>query len=298
MSKLTPVDLAFLLLENPSRPTHMAGFQVFRLPARGSKTFISRLLAAYRDSEIGKPFNQKLKWLGKGAASWETVDPDPRFHIRHLAVPAPGSMEDFYNIVSFLNSSLLDRNRPLWECYVIEGLEGDQFAIFTKVHHALIDGMGAMKLDRRALSSSPRDRAMRPVWAPGEEPTRRKQSRSDKSQLQKLPVAVRQLYALLLSGTGTLPELSTAFEAIPNYNLIISNMAGPREQLYLAGAPMMVSGGLPIVPPGCGLNVTFGSVNQTISLAVGAAPEAVEEPGLIAKYITQAFTKLEKATAA
>ncbi len=454
MSRLTAVDLAFLVLESPSRPTHMAGFQVFRLPVRGRKTFIPRLLAAYRGSEIGKPFNQKLKWQGRGLASWEMVEPDPRFHIRHLAVPAPGRMEDFYNIVSFLNSSLLDRNRPLWECYVIEGLEDDQFAIFTKIHHALIDGMGAMKLTRRALSNSPRDRAMRPVWVPGEEPPRRKRSRSDKSQLQKLvkglgslpsglidfgggmielgmqklqprpqkspppfsaertlfnnaptsserrygscelpiegvkaiakatettvndvmmtliddalhrylkqyeapanrplvtlmamsfrsekpgasgnqvsqelvtlgepdarlqerlqqihaattsvkassgklPVAVRQLYALLLSGTGTLPELSAAFKAIPNYNLIISNMVGPREQLYLAGAPMVVSGGLPIVPPGCGLNVTFGSVNQSISLAVGAAPEAVEDPTLITGYITQAFTKLERAT--
>jgi WS/DGAT/MGAT family acyltransferase len=117
-----------------------------------------------------------------------------------------------------------------------------------------------------------------------------------KEESGSLPVAVRQMYSLFLSGTGTLPELSRAFESIPNYNLIISNMVGPREQLYLAGAPMVISGGLPIVPPGCGLNVTFGSVNKSLSLAIGAGPEAVKDPGKITAYIERALAKLEKAT--
>lgn len=449
MSKLTPVDMAFLLLESSCRPTHMGAVQIYRLPARGKKTFISRLLAAYRGSEIGKPFNQKLNWLGKGAASWETVTADPRYHVRHIAVPAPGRMEDFYNIVSFLGAPTLDRNRPLWECYIIEGLEDDQFAIFTKMHHALIDGMGAMKLIRKSLSISPGDRMMRPAWFPGEDIPKRKTSPSERRFLQqlvtrmgslpsnladnggglvelsmqkfgtvarrspspftasrtlfnntaqsserryascnlplngvkeiststgttvndvmmtlidhalhrylkkynaaasrplvaemamsfrseeheisgnqvsaelvamgepgaslpqrleqihkatssvkqssaRLPVAVRQLYSLFLSGVGSLPELSTAFSELPSANLLISNMVGPREQLYLAGAPMMAIGGLPIVPPGCGLNVTFGSMHETLILAIGAAPEAVEDPALLARYILDAYRK-------
>ena len=92
MSKLTPLDLAFLALENPSRMTHMAAYQVFSLPAGQKKTFIARLMETYRNSDVGKPFNQKLKWLDKGVASWETVEPDLRYHVRHIAVPPPADV--------------------------------------------------------------------------------------------------------------------------------------------------------------------------------------------------------------
>ena len=92
-------------------------------PPRGRPSFIPRLLAAYRSGPVAKPFNRKLKWLDKGVASWETVEPDLRYHVRHIAVPAPGTMESLSEIVSFLNSPLLDRSLPLWECYIIEGLD-------------------------------------------------------------------------------------------------------------------------------------------------------------------------------
>lgn len=455
MSKLTPVDLAFLALENPRRQVHMAAFQVFRIPANRRRTFIPQLLEVYRNSEVGKPFNQKLKWLDKGVASWETVEPDLKYHVRHIAVPAPGRMEDFYDIVSFLNTSLLDRSRPLWECYVIEGLEDNQLAIMIKVHHALIDGGGALKLLEQSLSASARDRSIRAVWSPVEKPPgKRRSSRSDQSQVQKLlkrmgslpssmldaglqladlgaqnlrlrpqkgsltfnakptpfnrtptsserryancelplqqvkaiskatgttvndvvmaiidhalhqyleqhgepaqkalvtmmamsfrseehgaggnqvsvelvplgdpgatlperlqqvhdsttrikqtsskiPTAVRQLYSLVIFGTGTLPEFSKAFQSIPNANVLISNMIGPREQLYLGGAPMVAFHGLPIVPPGIGLNVTFATINQDICLAVGAAPEAVEDPYNLTRLMLEGLDRLGTGT--
>ena len=160
MSKLSPVDLSFLLLESPTRQMHMTAYQVFRLPPRERHSFIPRLLAAYRSGPVAKPFNRKLKWLDKGVASWETVEPDLRYHVRHIAVPAPGTMESLSEIVSFLNSPLLDRSLPLWECYIIEGLEDDQFAIMVKVHHAMIDGMGALKLFDQCMSRSPADQGM------------------------------------------------------------------------------------------------------------------------------------------
>jgi WS/DGAT/MGAT family acyltransferase len=452
MSRLTPIDLAFLLLENPTRQVHMAAFQIFRIPAKQRKTFIPRLLDVYRSGDVGKPFNQKLKWLDKGVASWEAAEPDLKYHVRHIAVPAPGRMEEFYDIVSFLNSSLLDRSKPLWECYVIEGLPDDQFAVLTKVHHALIDGGGALKLFRNSLNTSAKDRSMRAAWSPLEETSRRPRSRSDKTQLDKLmkragslpsslfnmgmgladlsaqnlrlkprkaslpfgakktpfnqtpgsserryancelpldtikaiskatdttvndvvmtliddalnryleehgnaageplvtmmamsfrseehgeagnqvsielvpmgepsapladrlqqihrstesikenssaiPTSVRQLYSLVIFGSGTLPEFSKAFQSIPNANLLISNMIGPREQLYLGGAPLVAFHGLPIVPPGCGLNVTFATINQDICLGVGAAPEAVDDPYHVTRLILEALHDLEK----
>ena len=451
MSKLSPVDLSFLLLETPSRQMHMTAYQVFRLPAREKKTFIPRLLAAYRSGPVARPFNQKLKWLDKGVASWESVEPDLRYHVRHIAVPAPGSMQALSEIVSFLNSPLLDRSLPLWECYIIEGLEDDQFAIMVKVHHAMIDGMGAMKLFDQCIGTSPTDKAMNSIWMPLEKPAKarprsgRPQAQSLLSRLGKLPadllqigagvaelgaqnlrlkpstaslpfaatktlfnntatsserrygsceiplarvkavanatgttvndilmtmidhalhgylgehdaptkkplvalmamsvraegqgasgnqaaaelvpmgepaaslsdrlqqihsathkikdrsarlpVAVRQLYAMLLFGSTTLPDVAAAFKSMPSINLVISNMRGPQGQRYLAGAPMVSFQGCPIVPPGAGLNVSFVSVNEMICLGVGATPEAVADPHRLTELILAALADLEK----
>ena len=68
MSRLTPIDMTFLLLETPARQMHMAAYQLFRLPGRQKSTFIPKLLEASRNSEVCRPFNQKLKWLDKGVA--------------------------------------------------------------------------------------------------------------------------------------------------------------------------------------------------------------------------------------
>jgi diacylglycerol O-acyltransferase / wax synthase len=117
-----------------------------------------------------------------------------------------------------------------------------------------------------------------------------------KTKGSKLAGSVRQLYSLIVFGASTLPDLSKAFDHFPNSNLVISNMAGPSEQLYLAGAPQVAFHGLPIVPPGCGLNVTFASVHKSICLAVGAAPEAVSDAERLIELIQEAFSKLQKAT--
>ena len=103
----------------------------------------------------------------------------------------------------------------------------------------------------------------------------------------------RQAYALLLFSSLTMSDTLPGFGKVPSANLVISNMKGPTEQLYLAGAPMVAFHGLPILPPGAGLNVTFASVNTDICLAIGAAPEAVHEPFRLAQLIEQAFHKLQ-----
>ena len=117
-----------------------------------------------------------------------------------------------------------------------------------------------------------------------------------KEKSGKLPISVRQFYSLFIFGSATLPDFSTTFEKIPSANLVISNMVGPQEQLYMGGIPMIAFQGLPIVPPGGGLNVTFASVNKAICLAVGAAPEAVNEPYKLIEFIQQSFVDLQKGT--
>ena len=455
MSSLKPLDMAFLLLENSSRQMHMCAYQMFKVPARQKHSFVAKVLETFRNSEVAAPFNQKLKWLGKDLASWQTVEPDLNYHIRHLAVPAPGKLPQFYELISFLNTPLLDRDQPLWECYIIDGIEDNHIAIMVRVHHSMIDGGGALKLFRAAMSDTASDKTIRAVWMPNEKKRARKKRskvsepplkqllsrfaklpsdvmgastqfakmgaqtlklrpkesalpfgapktlfnnmaqssarryancelpladikamakktgttvndvvttiiddalhhylkdhnasidvplvslmamslRTDdhdaggnqvsvelvpmgqptatvakrlqqvhdsiqnvKDKSRKLPNAVRQFYSMFIFGSAAISDFSSAFEAIPSANLVISNMVGPQEQLYLGGVPMVAFQGLPIVPPGGGLNVTFASFNKNICLAVGAAPEAVDDPYKLIQFIEHSYDKLKNAT--
>jgi hypothetical protein len=116
---------------------------------------------------------------------------------------------------------------------------------------------------------------------------------SAKDKGRGMQTTSRQAYALLLASSLTMSDTLPWFGKVPSANLVISNMKGPTGQLYLAGAPMVAFTGLPILPPGAGLNVTFASVNTDICLAIGAAPEAVHEPFRLAELIERAFRALQ-----
>jgi hypothetical protein len=103
------------------------------------------------------------------------------------------------------------------------------------------------------------------------------------------------MYTMLLLGVTAVPELTPGVSAAPSSNLIISNMAGPREQLYMGGAPVVAMHGLPIVPPNPCLNVTFISVLGQICLAVASTPEAMSNPGRYIELLLESFAELEQA---
>ena len=102
-----------------------------------------------------------------------------------------------------------------------------------------------------------------------------------------------QAYTVMLASSLTISDNAPGFGKVPSANLVISHMKGPTAQLYLAGAPMVAFHGLPILPPSAGVNVTFASVNTTICLAVGVAPEAVHKPSRLAELIAEALGQLQ-----
>jgi hypothetical protein len=116
-----------------------------------------------------------------------------------------------------------------------------------------------------------------------------------KARAQKMSVPMRQMYTMLLLGVTAVPELTPGVNLAPSSNLIISNMAGPREQLYMGGAPVVAMHGLPIVPPNPCLNVTFVSVLGQICLAVASTPEAMSDPGRYIELLLESFAELERA---
>lgn len=164
MHKLNVLDGAFLLAERRETPMHVGGVNLFTLPARANEqTFLRQLTDSLRSAEeFQPPFGDRLKSGPLGALGpmyWEkdnTIDLD--YHIRHSALPKPGRYRELFALVSRLHATLLDRNRPLWEMHLIEGLQDRQFAVYSKYHHAAIDGVRSIHLTQSMYSTSARSR--------------------------------------------------------------------------------------------------------------------------------------------
>lgn len=166
--RLSPLDIAFLQMETPEAPSHVGGLQIFEIPAGYKGSFVADLKARLEVIAVGEPFNLKLspKGLPLAFPTWIADNNfDIDFHLRHSALPKPGRMDELMKLVSRLHGRLLDRTRPLWEMYLIEGLEGNRFGIYIKIHHALVDGVGGMRLMDHSLSRTPDDQNMRALWS-------------------------------------------------------------------------------------------------------------------------------------
>jgi diacylglycerol O-acyltransferase len=143
---------------------HVAGLNLFKFPARVHQSrFISRFNETYRSTgELRKPFAHRVTHgaLGRfGPLYWEhDPDLDLEYHAQHLALPKPGGYRELFSLVSRLHSTLLDRSRPLWEAYLIEGLQNREFAIYMKIHHAAIDGVGGVRITEASCSPDPEAR--------------------------------------------------------------------------------------------------------------------------------------------
>ena len=188
MHALSPTDSAFLWMETRNQPMHVAGLNLYTPPKGASADFVSRLLARWgKRLQAQAPFNLRPV-LHLGLWHWEQ---DPEFeldyHLRHLALPHPGRIRELLAMVSRLHGNLMDRNRPLWEAYVIEGLPDGRFATYIKIHHALVDGVTGARIMASALSPTARGQKP-PLWAQSHDvhPTSRRAARPAPGLLQQL----------------------------------------------------------------------------------------------------------------
>ena len=161
----TPIpmlDLMFFLTESVDNPRHVGSVLVFKRPARGGANVAREIVEAYRRHPPQAPFNRIPVFRRTGMPLWQEVERiDPGHHVLHLALPAPGTDQQLHELIADLHAPILERHRPGWKVYVIEGLAGGRFAIYHKVHHALVDGESGMAILRRSLAESPRDRRIR-----------------------------------------------------------------------------------------------------------------------------------------
>jgi WS/DGAT/MGAT family acyltransferase len=153
--RLTGLDASFLHLEDGSAHMHVAGVMIFE----GSPPPYDDLLEAIeRRLGLVPRYRQRLAFvpLGQGRPKW--VD-DPhlnlRYHVRSTALPAPGSEKQLRDLAGRVFAQQLDRDKPLWEIWLVEGLEGDRFAMLSKTHHALVDGISGVDIMSVLFDTSP-----------------------------------------------------------------------------------------------------------------------------------------------
>ena len=164
VTPIDPTSAAFLLAENRNMPMHVGGLQLFKKPEGAGRNYVREMFEEMRDVEEIAPLFKKRPMQSVGTLGQWVWTEDNQFdiehHVRHNALPRPGRVRELLELVSRLHSTRLARERPLWEAHIVEGLADGRVAMYTKLHHALVDGISAMRLMRSVLSSDPDKRHM------------------------------------------------------------------------------------------------------------------------------------------
>jgi diacylglycerol O-acyltransferase len=196
MQRLSGLDASFLALETPSSHMHVASLGIFDPSEVPGGVSIDSVIEIYSQRlHLAPPFRRRLAQVPFGLHHpiWiEDPDFDIRRHVRHTAIPAPGGTKELSNLVSRLVALPLDRSRPLWEIWLIEGLEGGNVGLLSKVHHAAIDGASGNELIVALLDLSPEVEVHVPdtEWAPDHVPTDAELLTYAASSLARQPVRV------------------------------------------------------------------------------------------------------------
>jgi diacylglycerol O-acyltransferase / wax synthase len=166
MEHLSSLDASFVHLETPETPMHVASLLLLELPENYTGNFyeeVKELLA--NRIHLARVMHRKLAPMPfeLGDPVWiEDNDIDIDYHVRHVLLPQPGTMEQLDTLVARLHSSALDRSRPLWEVYVIEGLQNGQVGYYNKIHHSGIDGKAGTELANVLYDLTPEPRVFDP----------------------------------------------------------------------------------------------------------------------------------------
>ena len=172
-ARLTPLDVSFLYMETSTTAMHVGAVAIFEQPDGGFDYERLVELISQRIALVPR-YRQKVKWVPGRIANPVWVDDaefDLTYHVRRSALPRPGTMDQLKELVGRVQSRRLDRSRPLWEIYLVEGLSDNRFAILTKTHHAMADGISALDIGTVLLDPTPTPREIPPDdWRPRREP--------------------------------------------------------------------------------------------------------------------------------
>jgi diacylglycerol O-acyltransferase len=253
MAKLSMMDLAFFLTETEASPKHVGGMMMFRKPNKAPANFVNTAVMEYMGTEadVSPPFNQLIQFGRFSAPRWvEDANFDIQKHIYFHQLDGDDFRDSLYKLVGHLHSPMLSRDRPMWEIHVIEGIDDNRFALYTKLHHAYADGVTMSSIMAKSLSQSSRTKKATPMWSVL--PTKRLENASDSVSIMKVLSSLGGRSGDYLRSAIGLTKLSTQltlealnltknavavpFKANPNTPLNGRVVAG--RQVVTASVPM------------------------------------------------------------
>jgi diacylglycerol O-acyltransferase len=208
VTPIDPTSAAFLLAENRSMPMHVGGLQLFEKPEGAGDDYTRQMFEAMRDVDEIRPLYLKHPYRSLrtgGQLIWKEDDQfDIEHHLRHSALPKPGRVRELLDLCGRLHSTRLAWERPLWETHVIEGLSDGRVAMYSKLHHALVDGVSAMRLLQSVLTTDPDKRDMPAPWAmaAGSGRSQAKKERQDVAASQVPIAALRTAMGITAEAAG------------------------------------------------------------------------------------------------
>ena len=166
---MDPTAQGFMLAESRSTPMHVGGLQLFDLPEDAGPDWVRNFYEqSLQVEEVAPLYLKRPKRSISTAGTWAWTEDkafDLEYHVRHSALPQPGRVRELLELISRLHGTRLALERPLWEMHLIEGMADGRVAVYSKLHHALVDGVSAMRLLRASLSPDPDARDTPPPWA-------------------------------------------------------------------------------------------------------------------------------------
>ena len=272
MQQLSGLDSSFLNMETPTTYGHFSGLTLYDPSTASEPVTLERLKQLMEERMHLVPlYRRRLVEvpLGLDHPYWiEDPDFDLDFHVRHIAVPPPGTPQQLSALVARIAARPLDRSRPLWELYMIEGLQDGYVAHLTKVHHCAIDGVSGAEILTTLLDLTPEPRKIDPPrrgWRPEPEPTQIEMLARTAWGLLGAP---RKVWRLQREAIRYLPELarSLGFQSLPGQSII-------DRVLRRQPTPMMSEA--PTVAPRMSFN---GAITPHRRFAFGSIPlEDVKE---------------------
>lgn len=176
-TSIAPLDLVWLLTDTKHSPTHVGAMLLFEKP-KGRTGLVAEIVEAYRRRAPTPPFNY-VPVFKSGRTPYFTgvTTYDPTYHVGHIELPRGASYEDLLRLVADLHEPALDHDRPLFRCWLIDGVPGRRFALYIKVQHAIIDGVSGARRMQQSLSSNAKRRTPPPFFvseapAPARKPER------------------------------------------------------------------------------------------------------------------------------
>ena len=241
MKSLSLSDQIFLWLEKRQQPMHVGGLHLFSFPEGADENYVTELAEYMRSfDQPSAPFDKRLK-TRLAQYYWER---DKQFdidhHFRHSALPKPGRIRELLALISVKHGALMDRERPMWESHLIEGVEGRRFAMYYKVHHCMMDGVGAMRMTSKLLSDDPYKTNLPPLWALPESSKKRDINVGNSSianslatlasaagkQISTVPTLIKEVSHAINQARHN-PDYISAFQAPPS--ILNTNITGSRR---------------------------------------------------------------------